>query len=70
MSQNDVLRLLEKSKKPMSIVEIREKLGVRSVDKNIRTLLQHNEIKYFSKVVELKLKNGGSMIKPVLYYYV
>ena len=69
MTQDQVLRLLEKSKKPLNTKEIREKLGVRSVDKNLVVLRKHNEIKWIWKVIETK--NGGGMgERAVIHYYV
>ena len=55
----------------MSTKELREKLGIRSVDKNLITLRKHGEIKWVWKVVNVKSKTDGQTIaKPVMYYYV
>lgn len=70
MSQQSVLELLEKSKKPMSVQEIRKVLGIRSVDKNIKVLVAHNEIKYVSLILKFKSARGSSMIRPVMHYFV
>ena len=70
MSQDSVLHLLEKVKKPMSTRELREKLGIRSVDKNLITLRKYNEIKWVWKIVKLKRKDGSFVERPVLHYFV
>lgn len=47
MSQDDVLRFLEKRKGYLSVVEINKKTGVslRSINHALRTMLKHGEIK-------------------------
>jgi hypothetical protein len=48
MSQDVVLRILEKNKRPMSRLEITNELeiyDITSISKTIRKLLLHNEIK-------------------------
>ncbi len=57
MSQDTVLKLLEKSKKPLSTKEIAEKLGIErgSVSNNCRRLRNSKDIK-FIQVIE----SGGS----------
>ena len=71
MSQDSVLKLLEKVKKPMTAREISEELGLGSVGKNLTTLKKYNEIKWVWKLVKVKSKiKGETMERPVLHYFV
>lgn len=69
MSQDQVLRLLEKSERPLSAKEISEKIGVTNANENIRRLKKYNEI----KSVWLMTQTNGDPSpweKPVLHYFV
>lgn len=53
MSQSSILKLLKRSKKPMSSRELAESLELSqtSVYESIKRLLKHNEIKYITRSV-------------------
>ena len=71
MTQDQVLRLLEKANKPMTSKEIKEKLGLSSVGKNLSTLKKNNEIKWVWKMIKTKSTvKGETMERPVLHYFV
>lgn len=71
MSQSSVLRLLEKVKKPMSAREIKEKLDLSSVGRNLLILRRYNEVKWVWKIIKTKSSIKGETIeRPVLHYFV
>lgn len=71
MSQDSVLHLLEKVKKPMTAREISEKLNLGSVGKNLSVLKKYNEIKWVWKMIKTKSRvKGETMERPVLHYFV
>ena len=55
MTQENVLKLLEKSKKPLSIREISKKLGIgrSSIESNCHRLRKLNDIKMVKKLIRV-----------------
>lgn len=71
MSQDQVLRLLEKAKKPLSIREIKDKLKLGSAGRNIAILVKHNEVKWVWIVKELNTYNNKfTRLRPIRHYFV
>ena len=69
MSQNSVLRLLEKSKIPLSAKEISDKLGITCANANLRRLVKYKEIKWVWLVKKGKIKIRAKKV-PILHYFV
>lgn len=71
MSQDSVLRLLERSKKPLSVREISEKLNLTSAKTNVLKLRAHNDVKWVWLPIEVKSKDDRILnTRPVLHYFV
>lgn len=70
MSQQSVLQLLERSKKPLTSQEIAKKLKLSSVSNSISKLMKYNEIK--SVWLNVKRNSSYEHIKalPRLHYFV
>jgi len=69
MTQASVLEFLEKKKRPMTIRQIREEMGIRSIDKNIAALKKNGEIKWVWKIIKIDWETG-SIERPILHYFV
>ena len=69
MTQDQVLRLLERSKKPLSGAEITEKLGVSNARTCIRKLLVNKDIKMVGKIVGIKVGVGVGVSRRLIPYY-
>ncbi len=70
MSQDSVLRLLEKSKRPLSTKEIREKLDLRSAGRNLKKLREQGDIKQVWMIKKLKGARNQMVERPVQHYFV
>ncbi len=70
MSQDSVLRLLEKSKRPLSTKEIREKLDLRSAGRNLKKLVEQGDIKIVWLITKLKGAKNQMVERPVQHYFV
>lgn len=46
MTQSDIIKLLRKSKKPLSAREINKILGITCAHSNLKKLREHNEVKF------------------------
>jgi len=70
MSQDNVLRLLERNKKPLSLREIKERLDLTSASRSIRKLLEQGDIKLTWVMVDRKGYKGSTIQKPIQHYHV
>jgi DNA-binding Lrp family transcriptional regulator len=69
MSQQQVINVLKRAKKPLTARQISEKTG-HSQNECLLRLKKWKEVKYAYKPVILNTREGGQSIRYVLHYWI
>ena len=70
MSQDQVLKLLSRKKKPLTVTQMEKILKIRSVGRSVFKLRKYNEIKMAYIKITFECTPGTFVTREVAHYFV